>query len=66
MYEAWNAQGARRAQLARKALEISPDCADAYVLLAEEKARTLGEARDLFVQGVAAGERALSWLAGAQ
>lgn len=59
MYEAWDATGARRAQLARKALEISPDCADAYVLLAEEKARTLEEARDSFVQGVAAGERAL-------
>jgi tetratricopeptide (TPR) repeat protein len=59
MYEAWEATGARRAQLARKALEISPDCADAYVLLAEQKARTMEEARDFFAQGVAAGERAL-------
>lgn len=59
MYEAWDATGARRAQLARKALAISPDCADAYVLLAEEKARNLEEARDFFAQGVAAGERAL-------
>jgi tetratricopeptide (TPR) repeat protein len=59
MYEAWEAIGARRAQLARKALAISPDCADAYVLLAEQKARTVEEARDFFAQGVAAGERAL-------
>ena len=56
MYEAWEATGARRAQLARKALEISPDCADAYVLLAEEKARTVEEARDFFAQGIAAGD----------
>jgi tetratricopeptide (TPR) repeat protein len=52
------ARGRRRVQLARRALELSPDCADAYVLLAEE-ARGLEEARDLYVQAVAAGERAL-------
>ncbi|HEV2642619.1 MAG TPA: hypothetical protein VGT98_07930, partial [Candidatus Elarobacter sp.] len=38
---------------------ISSDCADAYVLLAEETARTAGAARKLYEQGVAAGERAL-------
>ena len=59
MYQAWEATGARRAQLARKALQTSPDCADAYALLAEEKARNVEEARDFFAQGVAAGERAL-------
>jgi len=59
MYEAWEAEGVERLQLARRALAISPDCADAYVLLADETARTLQEARDLFAQGVAAGERAL-------
>ena len=59
MYEAWNATGRRRVQLAREALALSPDCADAYVLLAEEKAKTPAEARDLLQQGVAAGERAL-------
>jgi tetratricopeptide (TPR) repeat protein len=59
MYQAWDATGARRVQLARKALEISPDCADAYVMLAEAKARNLEEARDFFAQGVAAGERTL-------
>ena len=59
MYEAWDARGRRRIRLARKALEVSPDCADAYVLLAEETARSLEEARDLYVKGVEAGERAL-------
>ncbi len=59
MYEAWDARGPRRVELARKALEISPDCADAYVLLAEETAATASEARDLYERGVGAGERAL-------
>jgi tetratricopeptide (TPR) repeat protein len=59
MYEAWEAKGKRQVQLARKALKISPDCADGYVLLAEETARSLEEARDLYEQGMKAGERAL-------
>jgi tetratricopeptide (TPR) repeat protein len=59
IYDAWEATGKRRTTLARQALAISPDCADAYVLLAEESARTPEEARDLYAQGVAAGERAL-------
>ncbi len=58
MYDAWEATGSRRVKLARQALEISPDCADAYVLLAEE-ARSLPEAKHLYEQGVSAGERAL-------
>lgn len=59
MYEAWGATGKRRVKLAREALEISPDCADAYVLLAEETTRTPEEAREFYEQGVKAGERAL-------
>ncbi|GAB4402427.1 MAG: hypothetical protein Kow00123_12770 [Anaerolineales bacterium] len=59
MYDAWAAKGPKRARLAREALEISPDCADAYVLLAEETSRSVQEAHDLFEQGVRAGERAL-------
>jgi len=59
IYEAFDARGARRAALARQALAISPDCADAYVLLAEETASSPEEARALVEQGVAAGERAL-------
>jgi tetratricopeptide (TPR) repeat protein len=59
MYQAFEASGKRRIQLAREALAISEDCADAYVLLAEESARSLAEARDLYAAGVKAGERAL-------
>jgi tetratricopeptide (TPR) repeat protein len=59
MYQAWDAVGPQRIKLARKALEISADCADAYVLLAEETARTPEEAKPLYEQGVKAGERAL-------
>jgi tetratricopeptide (TPR) repeat protein len=59
MYDAWEARGSRRVKLARQAIDISPDCADAYVLLAEEAAGTPQEARSLYEQGVRAGERAL-------
>ena len=59
MYAAFEAKGARRAALARQALTISPDCADAYLLLAEETAANVEEARELLEQGVAAGERSL-------
>ena len=58
MYEAWERTTSRsRIALARKALGISPLCADAYVLLAEE-ARSVEEARDLYAKGVDAGELA--------
>lgn len=58
IYDAWEATGARRVTLARQALALWPDCADAYVLLAQQTA-SLGEARALLERGVAAGERAL-------
>jgi tetratricopeptide (TPR) repeat protein len=45
--------------LARQALKVSPDCADAYVILAEEYATSLGEALYYYRAGVAAGERAI-------
>ncbi|RLE27287.1 hypothetical protein DRJ54_07935, partial [Candidatus Acetothermia bacterium] len=59
VYEAWETEGPERVTLARKALEICPDCADAYVILAVETACSTAEARDLYAQGVAAAERAL-------
>lgn len=60
MYEAWDTDDAKeRIELAREALSISPDCADAYVLLAEEEAETLQEAKEFYQKGVEAGERAL-------
>jgi tetratricopeptide (TPR) repeat protein len=59
MYEAWERATSRsRIALARKALGISPLCADAYVLLAEE-ARSIKESRDYYAKGVEAGELAL-------
>ncbi|HEX5281976.1 MAG TPA: tetratricopeptide repeat protein [Micropepsaceae bacterium] len=60
MWDAWDANDRkRRIALAKKALEISPLCADAYVLLAQEAARTPDEAVKLYCQGVEAGEKAL-------
>jgi tetratricopeptide (TPR) repeat protein len=60
MYEAWQRATPRsRIALAHKALEISPLCADAYVLLAQESASSPEEAQDLFTKGVEAGALAL-------
>jgi tetratricopeptide (TPR) repeat protein len=58
IYQALESTGKRRLELARKALEISPDCADAYVLLAETM-RDPQEARRLYEQGLQAGQRAV-------
>jgi tetratricopeptide (TPR) repeat protein len=60
MYQAWEETNpARRLILAHRALATSPDCADAYVLLAEEEADSLARAAELYRQGVEAGTRAL-------
>lgn len=60
MYEAWEAPTRERAvALAKKALLVSADCADAYNLLAEQSATTLDEVIELYGKGVEAGERAL-------
>jgi hypothetical protein len=60
MYEAWETDNRKnRIRLAKEALIISPDCADAYNLLAEEEAKTLGEAKELYQKGINAGRRAL-------
>ncbi|BBD36383.1 hypothetical protein Amn_12630 [Aminobacter sp. Y103A] len=60
MYEAWEATSrSKRITLARKALKVSPLCADAYVLLAEEEAGSVEEVLDYYQKGVAAGEEAL-------
>lgn len=48
----------QRIELAKKALELTPDCADAYVILANEE-RTLKKRVELYAKGVEAGERAL-------
>jgi len=60
VYEAWVAPTKReRVRLAKQAIKISPDCADAYSLLASETASTSEEEIALLQQAVAAGERAL-------
>ena len=60
MYEAWEADSRKeRVKLAKEALSISPDCVDAYNLLAEEETQTIEEAKGLYQKGVDAGRRAL-------
>lgn len=60
MYQAWEERSrAKRIALARKALELSPLCADAYVLLAEEDAKSVEEELAWYQKGVEAGELAL-------
>ena len=60
MYEAWGATStSKRVKLAKKALSISEDCADAYVLLAEESAKSIEQAIRFYEQGVDAGQRAI-------
>ncbi len=60
MYQAFEETNpAKRIALAHESLAVSPDCADAYVLLAQEEADTLQRALEYYQQGVAAGERAL-------
>ncbi|HWM95140.1 MAG TPA: tetratricopeptide repeat protein [Thermoanaerobaculia bacterium] len=56
--EARGARGRRCVALARQALKLWPDCADAYVALADEEPDPDRE-RELYALGVAAGERAL-------
>lgn len=60
IYDAWEAGDSRkRVALAKKALKLSPLCADAYVILAQEVAQNSAEAIDYYRQGAAAGEKAL-------
>ena len=59
IYEAWNTEGPEKIRLARRALELSEDCGDAYIILAEEDAKSLIAARDLYHKGMQAAKRAL-------
>ena len=56
---AWEAPRLQeQAELARQALNVSPDCADAYLILANQAA-SRDQARQLLEEGVAAGRRAI-------
>ena len=60
MYRAFESRNpTERVHLAQEALNLSRDCADAYILLAEENTPTLQAQKTLFEAGVKAGERAL-------
>ena len=60
IYDAWETPDPIECiELAEEALKISPDCADAWVLLAEETAESPEQALEFYQKGVEAGERAL-------
>ena len=59
VYDAWeNPNAKRRVVIAFQALAVSPDCADAYVVLAEATP-SITEAMSFYLLGVSAGERAI-------
>ena len=60
IYDAWETPDPiERIELAENALKISPACADAWVLLAEETAESPEQALEFYQKGVEAAERAL-------
>jgi len=60
IYDAWETDNKKtRISLAKEALIIFPDCADAYNLLAEDAAKSLEEAKDYYRRGMEAGRRIL-------
>jgi tetratricopeptide (TPR) repeat protein len=60
IYDAWDSGDPRREiALAKRALRISPLCADAYVILAREAPRGSEKQLDLWRRGVEAGQAAL-------
>jgi tetratricopeptide (TPR) repeat protein len=60
MYNAWDQPSSpARISLARNALAVSPLCPDAYVLLAEEDAKSADQALKYYRKGVEVGEQAL-------
>jgi tetratricopeptide (TPR) repeat protein len=59
IYEAWNSEPPQKVRLAKKALELTDDCADAYVLLAEHDSRDTRQSLENYRKGMAAGERAV-------
>jgi len=58
IYDALQTDGKKRYKLAEEALNLNPNCVDAYVILAE-KTKSLEEAILLYEKGIQAGEREL-------
>ena len=59
IYQAWeSSNGRQRARLVKQALNLYPDCADAYVILAEQSGDAMS-ALEQYRKAVAAGERSL-------
>lgn len=58
IYEAWESSGKKRIDLAKQALALSKDCAEAYVLLSEEVDDIEGKIK-LLREAVESGARAL-------
>lgn len=60
VYDAWDApDGRSRYALARKALKISPLCADAWLILAERPGLSARDRREILERAVKAGELAI-------
>jgi tetratricopeptide (TPR) repeat protein len=59
IYDAWESSPARALKLARQALELSPDCTDAYLILADMETRTTRDRIELLRKGIDAGRRSL-------
>lgn len=57
-YQAYDALGRKQVQLARKAIEICPDCCDAYLILAES-CSDHEDALPYYKQAIDAGQRVL-------
>ena len=60
IYDAWEIDDSNeKVRLAKKALQIYPYNADAYLILAQETAESLQEQKVLLLQGLEAGEKSL-------
>jgi tetratricopeptide (TPR) repeat protein len=60
VYEAWETESTKkRIKLAKQALDISPNCADAYMILADDLANTATEQKSYYKLAITAGESAL-------
>jgi tetratricopeptide (TPR) repeat protein len=60
MYDSWEISNRKkRIKIAYRALSVFPDCADAYITLAEDEAGTIEQAAELYQRAVDSGARAL-------